>query len=142
MIKKENQNKKETKTEDIDSINELKKNISQKEKIELIKKIMKYNDQELNQSSYKFAFKYDKRSYCQYYLSLIRTKHSLFFSFYNNEDYNSKIIKIDLFFISFVIYYSINALFFNDNTMHKLYEDEGKFNFIYQLRLIICSSLI
>ena len=142
LTKKENQNKKQTNIEDMHSKDELKKNIGQKEKIELIKKIMKYNHRELNHSSYKYALKYDSRTYWQYYLSLIRTKHILFFSFYNNEDYNSKIIKIDLFFISFVIYYSVNALFFNDNTMHKLYEDEGKFNFIYQLPQILYSSLI
>ncbi len=32
--------------------------------------------------------------------------------------------------------------FFNDNTMHKIYEDQGKFNFIYQLPQIIYSTLI
>ena len=31
---------------------------------------------------------------------------------------------------------------FNDNTMHKIYEDEGSFNFIYQLPQIIYSTLI
>ena len=36
----------------------------------------------------------------------------------------------------------MNALFFNDNTMHKIYENKGKFQFIYQLRQIIYSSLI
>ena len=143
LIKKGNKiPKKDTNIEDNISINGLKKDIDQKEKIELTKKTMKYNDQELNQLSYKFALKYDMRTYCQYYLSLIRTKHSLFFTFFNKEDYNSKIIKIDLFLISFVIYYTVNALFFNDNTMHKTHEDEGKFNMIYQLPQILYSSLI
>ena len=36
----------------------------------------------------------------------------------------------------------VNALFFNDSTMHKIYTDQGSFNFIYQLPQIICSSLI
>ena len=57
-------------------------------------------------------------------------------------DYNSRVIKIDLFFINFTIYYTINALFFNDSTMHKIYEDGGSFNFIYQLPQILYSSLI
>ena len=51
-------------------------------------------------------------------------------------------MKIDLFFINFIIYYTINALFFNDDTMHKIYEDQGSFNFIYQLPTIIYSSII
>ena len=32
--------------------------------------------------------------------------------------------------------------FFNDNTMHKIYEDEGSFDLIYQLPQIIYSSMI
>ena len=66
--------------------------------------------------------KYDKRTYCEYYISLLKTKHSLFFSFCYNSDYNSRIIKIDLFFIEFTIFYTTNALFLDDNTMHKIYE--------------------
>ena len=33
-------------------------------------------------------------------------------------------IKIDLFFVSFVMNYTVNAFFFNDDTMHKIYEDK------------------
>ena len=36
----------------------------------------------------------------------------------------------------------INALFFSDNTMHKIYLDEGDFNFIYQIPQIIYSTII
>ena len=111
-------------------------------KIKKLKQIMEYNDREKNDLSYDLALKYDKRTYRQYYISLLRTNHILFFSFCKNKDYNSRIIKMDLFFISFAIYYTINALFFNDNTMHKIYVDEGSYNFIYQLPQIIYSSLI
>ena len=72
---------------------------------------MEYNDEEKNKLPYELAIQYDKRTYCLYYISLIKTKHNLFFSFCYNEDYNSKIIKIDLFFISFSIYYTVNAFF-------------------------------
>ena len=58
------------------------------------------------------------------------------------EDYNSRVIKIDLFFINFAIYYTVNALFFNDKTMHKIYLDNGDYNIIYQLPQILYSSLI
>jgi len=37
---------------------------------------------------------------------------------------------------------TINALFFNDDTIHEIYIDEGSFNFIYQIPQIIYSSLI
>ena len=36
----------------------------------------------------------------------------------------------------------MNALFFNDETMHKILEDEGKYNYIYQLPIVIYSTLI
>ena len=67
----------------------------------------------------------------------------MIFSFYNNDkDYNSPIIKSFLFFFLFSVHFTVNALFFNDNTMHKIYEDEGSFNFVYQIPQIIYSSLI
>ena len=46
------------------------------------------------------------------------------------------------FFFFFSIYLTVNALFFNDSTMHKIYEDAGVFNFIYHIPIIIYSSLI
>ena len=40
------------------------------------------------------------------------------------------------------MYCTVNALFFDDSTMHKIYEDGGSFNIIYQIPQIIYSSLI
>ena len=111
-------------------------------KLEKIKKIMAYNDDELNNLSYKLAKKYDKRNISQYFFSLLRTKHIILFTFFNNNDYNIKIIKIDLFLFGFILYFVVNALFFNDDTMHKIYKDKGDYNFIYQFPQIIYSFLI
>ena len=107
-----------------------------------VKKIMYYNDEELNNLPYNSALKIDKRNYCNYYLSLLKTKHPIFFTFFNNDDYNIKIIKIDLLLFNFVLFFAINTLFFTDDTMHKIDEDKGVFNFIYQLPQIIYSSLL
>ena len=103
---------------------------------------MIHNDQELNDMNYESALRFDDRAYCQYYCSLIKTKNILIFSFFYNNDYNSKIVKIDLFFVGFVIFFSINTLFFTDETMHKIYEDKGEFQILYQLPQIILSTLI
>ena len=111
-------------------------------KIIKINNILKFKDVEINALNYDLAFQYDKRSYCQYYISLLKTKHNFIFSFFGCDDYNSKIIKIDLFFVGFTTYYTVNALFFDDDTMHKIYETQGSFNFEYQLPKIIYSSLI
>ena len=103
---------------------------------------MKCNDYEINTLIYDKALLYDKRTYIEYYFSLLRIKHLIIFTFYTHNDYNSTIIKICLLFFSFALYYTVNALFFTDSTMHKIYEDEGTFNIIYQLPQILYSSII
>ena len=109
----------------------------------IYKEILKHSDEELNDLDYEKALKFDKRTFSQYYLSLLKSGNLLIFSFYTHDkDYNSQIIKIFLFFFSFGIQLTINALFFCDSTMHEIYIDEGAFNFIYQLPQIIYSSLI
>ena len=105
------------------------------------KNIMEYTDEEINILPYNLALKYDKRSYCNFYISLLKTKHKLIFALYNN-DYNSRIIKISLFLIEFTIDYVVNALFYNDDTMHKIYESKGQFDLEVQIPIIVYSSLI
>ena len=110
--------------------------------IEKVKKIMEYSDEEKNILTFELVQEYDNRSYCEYYISLLKTRHNFIFSFIFHKDYNSKIIKIDIFFSSFAIYYTINALFFDDETMHKIYITNGSFNLEYQLPKIIYSFII
>lgn len=66
------------------------------------KKKYDYIDYEINNISYKEALENDKRTYLQYYISLIKLKHILLFTFYSNHDYNSFPIKICLFFFLFL----------------------------------------
>ena len=51
-------------------------------------------------------------------------------------------IKICLFLFSFALSLMVNSLFFTDETMHKILEDEGIFNIVYNLPKIIYSTLI
>lgn len=106
------------------------------------KVIYKYNDYEMNLFEYKIALIYDKRTYFEYYWSLLRAKHIFLFSFIPNNDYNSPIIKMSLFFFSFALYYTINALFYTDSTMHNIYLEHGNYDIIYQLPKIFYSNLI
>ena len=110
------------------------KNIAKINEYELL------NDYELNNLPFEKALEIDKRNYLQLYLSLLKTKHVLFFTFYNFNDYNSIIIKICLFLFSFTLYLTVNAFFFTDSTMHSIYIDEN--NFLYRLPHIIYSSII
>ena len=104
--------------------------------------LIKYNDNELNSLSYENALTIDKRDYINYYFSLLKTKHLILFTFFNNDDYNSKLIKIYLFLFSFSLCLIVNALFFNDSTMHNIYQIDGNYSFINQLPIIFYSSII
>ena len=103
---------------------------------------IRFNDFELNSLSYINSIKYDKRTFLSYYNSLIRTKQPIIFSFCPIKDYNSIIIKIDLFFLFFAILYFINALFFEEKTFHKIYMENGIYNFAYFIRFISYSFII
>ena len=103
---------------------------------------MKNVDKEINSFSYKKALDLDKRTYFQYYFSLLKTKHIFFFAFIASDDYNLTTIKIYLFFFSFALYLTVNTFFFNDSTMHKIFVDKGDFNFIYQLPQILYSTIL
>ena len=116
-------------------------NFKKKEKKEKNKHIY-LTDYEMNILLYKQALKIDKRTYFQYYLSLIKTKHIIIFTFMTFNDYNSLIIKISFFFFSFTLYFTTNTLFFNDSTIDKISDDGGSFNLEYQIPQIFYSSLI
>ena len=99
------------------------------------------NDQELNTLKYEKALIYDKRSYFQYYWSLLKKKHLMLFTFYPQNDYNLITLKISLFLLGFSLYFTINGFFFSDDSMHKVYVDRGIYNFVYQIPQILYSSI-
>ena len=105
-------------------------------------KFQNLNDQELNTLEYEYAIKYDKRTYLQYYWSLLKKKQLILFTFWPTNDYNVMTIKIALFLLSFALYFTINAFFFSDDTMHKIYKDKGNYNLFYQIPQIIISSVV
>ena len=100
------------------------------------------NDQEINDLPYDIAVKIDKRTYFQYYWSLLKKKHLILFTFWPANDYNLYTIKVSLFLLSFGLYFSINGFFFSDDTMHKLYEDKGSYNIVYRIPQILFSTII
>ena len=99
-------------------------------------------DYELNWLSFEEAIRFDKRSNCEYYGSLIKSKQLFIFTFCSFNDYNSGVIKKFMLFLSFSLHYTTNALFFTESTLHQIYKDEGKFNFEYQISHILYSAII
>ena len=47
-----------------------------------------------------------------------------------------------MFIFTFSLYYTINALFITENDIHKLYEDSGEYDFIYNIPQILYSLII
>ena len=107
-----------------------------------IHEINTLNDQELNSLEYEKALQLDKRTYFQFYCSLLKKKQLLIFTFLPSYDYNLISIKISLFILTFALYYTINGFFFTDETMHNVYKSNGNFDIILQIPKILYSSLI
>ena len=101
-----------------------------------------YNDEELNSLEYKIAIIVDKRTYFQYYWSLIKKKQIFLFTFINLNDYNLIQIKICLLLLAFSLYFTINGFFFTDETMNNIYEEKGYYNIIFHIPQILYSTLI
>ena len=99
-------------------------------------------DEEKNELDYEVAIIVDKRTFWQFYISLLKRGHLLIFTFITSDDYNLRQIKILLFIVSFALFFAINAFFFGDDTMDQIYEDNGIFNFLFQLPQILYSSII
>ena len=97
-------------------------------------KSITFNDYELNSLYYKNALQYDKRTFLQYYISLLRAKHPFLFGFCPLDDYNSKVVKKSIFLLFFSMIYTINGFFFlNKSMIHKIYIDGGKYSFELQI---------
>ena len=101
-------------------INEQKKKICDKfnkiaddEIYEKYNKIFIKTDSQINRLSYENALKSDKRIFSDFYLSIIRTNHTIFFSFSKRFDFNSRILKIFLFFFNFTVYFKNKFTFFH-----------------------------
>ena len=94
-------------------------------------KLNNFNDYEYNTFSFEEALLNDRRSCCQYYLSLLKTKHPILFAFGPIKDYNNRIIKICILFLFFSFCYSVNFVFFDEKMIHKIYEENGRYDYMY-----------
>ena len=119
-----------------------KKQTDKKDIPENYSKMKNLTDPELDDLKYEEAKIYDKRTFFQYYWSNLKQNQLIIFTFIPNSDYNIIYAKISLFIVSFCLFFCINAFFFSDETMHKIYEDKGIFDIIFQIPQILYSSII
>ena len=106
-----------------------------------IRKDVTLKDEELNFAEFNDAKEHDKRSFVQYYWSLLKMKQLFIFTFYTSTDHNLRIIKIALFILFLSFYFAFTALFFNDNIMRSIYIYKGNTDAAVHIPNIILSSI-
>ena len=100
------------------------------------------DDLDLNNLTYEKAIDLDKRSFTQIYWNKLKSKHLFIYTFFSFNDHNLIYIKISRFFFLICTSMAMNVIFFFDSSMHKIYLDYGKYNFIQQIPQIIYSSIV
>jgi hypothetical protein len=102
----------------------------------------KLSDFELNDLEYLEAIELDKRQFAQIYWSLLRREHIILFTFFSWNDYNIIYVKLARFFFLIGTDMAMNVVFFFDESMHKIYLNYGKYDFVQQIPQIMYSTAI
>ena len=97
---------------------------------------------ELNELEYESAMKLDKRNFIGIYSSTLKREHLFIFTFITRDDHNIVHVKYTRFIFLLCTDMAMNVFFFSDETMHKMFLDYGKYNFIQQIPQIIYSTII
>ena len=101
-----------------------------------------YDNFELNHMEYEEALENDHRKFEIIYWSILRREHLIIFSLFTRNDYNLTFAKISRLFFSLATDMCLNVFFFSDETMHIIYLDYGKYNFVQNIPQIIYSAII
>lgn len=109
------------------------------------KKEVSYNealaDIEIDLLSYDKAYILDKRGYFGYYWSMLKYRQLILFTFFSYDDYNFIFIKIISFFLLLSLNLAYNAIFFFDNIINEIYDNEGKYSIKLEILYIFISSI-
>ena len=113
-------------------------------------KIMRTNfliDEELNDLDYEYYRHIENRKWYAIFFSLFKEKYDFIETFfiYNRgtdyKDYKLYGIKIMIYLNSIIVSIIINIMFYTDETMHKIMEDDGEYNPLYRLPRILISDI-
>ena len=100
------------------------------------------SEYEIENLSYKDALKIEDRNKSDYYYALLKEKNKIISLFLNEQDYNIPQVKLSLFIFSFNLSMTINALFFTDEAIYEINQDNDSFNLSTQISRIIYSAII
>ena len=80
-----------------------------------------YDDDELNEMPIDKVLKYDNRSFCRYYGSILVFSHIILNVFFRHNDYNLFTVKLGLLFMTFPINITMNIFFFTNKNIKLSY---------------------
>ena len=100
------------------------------------------DDFELKEFEYDKVIQCDKRTFIQIYFSFLKREISLIFAFFICDDFNLNYIKIARFIFLITSHMALNVFFFSDESMHKLFLNYGKYNFIQQIPQIVYTTIV
>ena len=115
------------------------KDIIKNEEMIMYKEI---TDDELNSLSYNDALIRDKRKFSKIYISLIKTRQLLFFTFKCKNDYNSIAMKFCFFAFILAFTFFINTLFIDENVLHEIFISKGNLGIISTIPMSLYTVLI
>ena len=113
-----------------------------KELNEIKEENKKLDDYELNNLEYLEAIELDKRNILDVYWSTLKREHIILFTFFIRNDYNLVSIKFSRFIFLVCTDMAMNVFFFTDDSMHKVYKNYGKYDFVQQIPQIIYSTIV
>ena len=96
----------------------------------------------MKELDYEEAVKLGRRTFIQIYFATLKREHIILFTFFSWNDYNLFYIKLARFIFLISTDISMNIFFFSDDSMHKLFLNYGKYNFIQQIPQIVYSTII
>ena len=121
--------------------NKMKESIT-KEKEKTVNKDNQLDDFELDDLEYLDAIELDKRQFSQIYWARLKRNQIILFTFFSWNDFNITYIKFARFIFVFCTDMAVNVFFFTDDSMHKIYLNYGKYDFIQQIPQVIYSTII
>ena len=102
-------------------------------------------ENELNELEYNYYRKIEVRKWYNIIWSHFKINCDLlstFYTFNKYKDFRIYTIKISIYLNSLVLSLVGNVFFYHDDTMHKIYEENGKYNIVYKLPYIAISDII
>ena len=102
---------------------------------------LKYDNFELNNMEYEEALLKDKRSMIRSYWSIINREHLILLTFFSRNDFNLSYVKFSRFIFLISTEMTMNAYFFADETMHKIYLSYGKYDFVQHIAQILMTMI-